>query len=60
MTKSSAIAPPVMLLTAFAIGGASAQPVESDRTVTTAQYEQWKADLDQLGAVGRRRRDRRP
>ena len=52
MTKSSVIAAAAVLLTALATGVATAQPAGSDRTVTAAQYEQWKAELTNWGRWG--------
>ena len=52
MTKITACASAVLLLAALAASQPSAQTGDSDRAVTEAQYEQWKAELSNWGRWG--------
>ena len=60
MTKMTVLMAAILLLAAGVACGPLAQTGESDRTVTEAQYEQWKTDLsnwerwgadDEIGAL---------
>ena len=52
MTKMTVRALAVLLLAALAVSGPSAQTDDAARTVTEAQYEQWKAELSNWGRWG--------
>ena len=52
MTKITARATAVVLLAILAVSGPSAQTSEPDRTVSEAQYEEWKAELSNWGRWG--------
>ena len=49
-TKAGSLA--VVLFAAMAATESAAQPAGADRTVTEAQYEQWKAELSNWGRWG--------
>ena len=59
MTKLALSFSAVLLFAALAVSKPLAQAGDSGRTVTEAQYEQWKTELSNWGTVGRRRRGRR-
>ena len=52
MTKMTVLMSAILLLAAGMACGPSAQTGESGRTVTEAQYEQWKTDLSNWGRWG--------
>ena len=52
MTKRPVREAALVLVAVFAAGAASGQPAGTDRTVTEAQYEQWKVELTNWGRWG--------